>query len=117
YYKTLPPLDVQRKVIYLLERRVEEIMVHQFTDLPLKKFREIKQSLSFHFKDANDPQNIKNNTASWVGFVFGALIILFVFTFGMTILRSVSKEKSNRVVEILLSSVKARQLLSGKILG
>ncbi|MCO5269823.1 MAG: ABC transporter permease [Brumimicrobium sp.] len=116
-YKEYPPLNVQRKLVYFLERRVEELMVEQFTDLPIEKFREIKQSLAFHLIDANDPRNEKSNTASWVGFAFGTLIFLFIFSFGMTILRSVSREKTNRVVEVLLSSVKARQLLSGKVIG
>jgi ABC-2 type transport system permease protein len=35
----------------------------------------------------------------------------------MTILRSISKEKSNRVVELILATVKPRQLMLGKIIG
>lgn len=116
-YRELPPSNIQRQLVYLVERRLEEIMVAQFTDLSLEKFREIKQSLSFTLKDTYDPKNEKSTISGWVGFSFGSLIVLFVFMFGMTILRSVSKEKSNRIVEVLLSSVKARQLLMGKILG
>jgi ABC-2 type transport system permease protein len=53
----------------------------------------------------------------WVGFVFGAIIVLFVLLFGMTILRSTTREKSNRIVEVLLASVKPSQLMLGKITG
>ena len=116
-YRERPPEKIQRQIIYLVERRMEEIMVRQFTDLSVNKFREIKQSLNFSFKDVYDPKNEKSTTASWVGFSFGTLIILFVFMFGMTILRSVSREKSNRIIEVLLSSVNAKQLLTGKVLG
>lgn len=116
-YREYPPENIQRQIRYLVERRMEEIMVQQFTDLSVNKFREIKQSLNFSFKDVYDPKNEKSTTASWVGFSFGTLIILFVFMFGMTILRSVTREKSNRIVEVLLSSVNPRQLLTGKILG
>ena len=116
-YREQPPENIQRKIIYLVERRMEEIMVDQFTDLSVSKFREIKQSLNFSFKDVYDPKNEKSTSASWVGFSFGTLIIIFVFMFGMTILRSVSREKSNRIIEVLLSSVNARQLLTGKVLG
>jgi ABC-2 type transport system permease protein len=35
----------------------------------------------------------------------------------MTILRSVNREKSNRIVEVVLSSVSSRQLMSGKLIG
>jgi ABC-2 type transport system permease protein len=69
-------------------------------------------------RDAYRP-SLKNNyyMAAYTGFFFGALILLFVFTFGMTILRSSSKEKSNRVAEVMLSIIKPGQLLMGKILG
>lgn len=116
-YRERPPEYVQHQLVYLVERRLEEIMVREFTDLSVEKFREIKQSLTFNLKDTYDPKNENSTTASWVGFVFGSLIILFVFMFGMTILRSVAREKANRIVEVLLSSVKARQLLTGKVLG
>lgn len=116
-YRVRPPLSVQRELSYLIERRMEEIMVEEFTDLSLAEFRDIKQSLSFSLKDTYDPKNEQSTTAGWVGFGFGILIIFFVFMFGMTILRSVAREKTNRIVEVMLSSVKARQLLTGKILG
>ena len=117
FYREKPPSNVQREIVYLVERRLEEIMVNQFTDLSVEKFRDIKQSLSFSLRNVYDPRNEQSNTASWVGFSFGGLIMVFVFMFGMTILRSISREKSNRIVEVLLSNVKARQLLTGKVLG
>lgn len=116
-YKEYPPENIQRHLVYYVERRLEEIMVQQFTDLSVEEFRDIKQSLRFNLKNAYDPRNEKSTIEGWVGFGFGLLIILFVFMFGMTILRSVAREKTNRIVEVLLSSVKARQLLAGKVLG
>lgn len=116
-YRKNPPPRVKEQLRYLIERRFEELMVKQFTDLSVAKFRDIKQSFNFHYKNTYDPRNKESTTSSWVGFVFGALIILFIFMFGMTILRSVVKDKSNRIVELLLSHVKARELMAGKVLG
>lgn len=49
---------------------------------------------------------------------FGSLMILFmVITTGQLLVRSMLEEKSNRVIEVLLSSCSARDLMSGKILG
>jgi ABC-2 type transport system permease protein len=48
---------------------------------------------------------------------FGAFIFLFIFLFGMTILRAVMREKSSRIVEILLATVSPKALLIGKIIG
>ena len=116
-YRERPSESLQRRLIYHIERRIEEVMVDEFTDLSVGKFREIKQPLSFSFKNAYDPKNEVSYISGWVGYAFGMFIILFVFLFGMTILRSVSQEKSNRIVEILLAAVSPKKLLSGKILG
>ncbi|MFC1924908.1 ABC transporter permease, partial [Chloroflexota bacterium] len=49
--------------------------------------------------------------------VFGLLFMLsIIFTSGF-MLQSVTEEKENRIIEVLLSSVSARQLLVGKVLG
>jgi len=116
-YRELPSENIQRRLIYHIERRFEEVMVQEFTDLDVAKFREIKQSMNFSFKNTYDPKNEVNYKAAWVGYVFGIGILLFVFLFGMTILRGVANEKSNRVVEVLLASVSPKQLLMGKVIG
>jgi ABC-2 type transport system permease protein len=51
------------------------------------------------------------------GFVFAALLILPSFIYGNDIMRGIVQEKSERVVEVLISSVTPTQLLMGKILG
>ena len=108
---------MQTRVQYHYERRLEEVLVQQFTKMSLKKFRSIKQPIGVTFKDVSDPQGEANDMTGWAGFFFGALIFLFIFLFGMTILRSVSREKSNRIVEVLLASVSPNQLMLGKIFG
>lgn len=50
-------------------------------------------------------------------YIFGLLFIFSVFFTSGYLLQGISEEKENRVVEILLSSVSAGQLLAGKILG
>jgi ABC-2 type transport system permease protein len=51
------------------------------------------------------------------GFVFAALLILPSFIYGNETMRGIVQEKSERVVEVLVSSVTPMQLLMGKILG
>lgn len=116
-YREKPPEMVQRKLVYQLERRMEEIMIKEFTSLSIQDFRSIKQSLNFSMRNTYDPRDERKESEGWVGFVFGSVIIFFILSFGMTMLRGVAKEKSNRIVEVLLSSVNPRQLLTGKILG
>ena len=51
------------------------------------------------------------------GFIIGMLLYMFVFIYGSMILRSVLEEKTSRIIEIIISSVKPTQLMMGKIVG
>lgn len=51
------------------------------------------------------------------GYFFGIMLGIAVFTSAGYLLQGVARDKSDRIVEILLSSVSARQLLAGKVLG
>ena len=52
-----------------------------------------------------------------VPYLFSILLIMAIFTSSGFLLQGLGEEKENRVMEILLSSVSARQLLTGKVLG
>lgn len=78
-------------------------------------------------------RNVKLNTVRWskeggeqasstylaiiVGGMFTLLIYIFVLTYGSMVMHSVIEEKTNRIVELLVSSVKPFQLMMGKIIG
>ena len=61
----------------------------------------------------------KSNTEVEVGLsIFaGILIYFFIFMFGAQVLKGVMEEKSSRIVEVIISSVKPTQLMLGKIIG
>ncbi len=52
-----------------------------------------------------------------IGYVSSFLIYMFIFIYGAMVMRGVIEEKTNRVVEIIISSVKPFQLMMGKIIG
>lgn len=52
-----------------------------------------------------------------VSMVLGMIIYMFIVIFGGMVMSSVIEEKSSRVVEVLVSSVKATELMFGKIIG
>jgi len=52
-----------------------------------------------------------------VGYIGGFLIYMFIFFFGAQLMRGVIEEKVNRIVEVIVSSVKPFQLMMGKIIG
>lgn len=51
------------------------------------------------------------------GFFSGAFMMIFILMYGMMVFRSVMEEKTNRIVEVIISSVKPFQLMMGKIIG
>jgi ABC-2 type transport system permease protein len=59
----------------------------------------------------------RNEYAGIFGFACAVLIFFFVTVYGMQVMRSVMEEKTNRIVEVIVSSVKPFQLMLGKIIG
>jgi ABC-2 type transport system permease protein len=55
--------------------------------------------------------------ASGVGYAAGFLIYFTLFLYGAMVMRGVMEEKTNRIAEVMVSSVKPRQLMMGKIVG
>jgi len=62
---------------------------------------------------------VKSSTemAMAIGYIAGFIIYMFVFMYGMMVMRGVMEEKQNRIVEVIISSVKPFQLLFGKVVG
>lgn len=63
----------------------------------------------------NASYDVEVSTA--LGAISGILIYFFIFLFGAQVMRGVIEEKSNRIVEVIISSVKPFQLMMGKIVG
>lgn len=60
----------------------------------------------------------KDSLASYaIGYGSGMLLYFFMLFYGMSVMRSVMEEKTNRIAEIIISSVKPYQLMLGKIFG
>ncbi|PHN03331.1 ABC transporter permease [Flavilitoribacter nigricans] len=65
----------------------------------------------------NNTGKLASKIAAAMGFVMGFVMYLTVFIYGMMVMRSVMEEKTNRIVEVMISSVKPFQLMMGKIIG
>ena len=64
-----------------------------------------------------DEQASSTYVAIIVGGIFTLLIYIFVITYGGMVMQSVIEEKTNRIIELLVSSVNPFQLMMGKIIG
>jgi len=81
------------------------------------KNAEAKVSISL--SKASGEKNVKglNYIKVFIGAGFGYLIMMFIIIYGNMVMRSVIEEKTNRIIEIIISSVKPFQLMMGKIIG
>ena len=55
--------------------------------------------------------------ATGMGFVLGMILYMFLLIYGAMVMQSVIEEKNNRVLEVVVSSIRPFQLMMGKILG
>lgn len=78
-----------------------------------------KAEASVHLTKFSGEDSVKglNEIKIGIGSVFGYMIMMFIIIYGNFVMRSVIEEKSNRIIEIIVSSVKPFQLMMGKILG
>ncbi len=117
FYRDQLGLDARMQLKFQVEKRMEELIASQHSTLTEEAFRQIKQGFVFDFRDLKDPKNESKEANAWAGFIFGAFILFFVGLYGMTIFRATVREKSNRIVEVLLASVRPEQLMLSKITG
>lgn len=120
YYKKQPGMSTVIKI----EREIESVI--RSTEIQ-NKFKITKEQLSEIDPDINvnpisidvdgdeESKNVAISTA--IGFFGAILIYFFIFMYGVQIMRGVIEEKTSRIVEIIISSVKPFQLMMGKILG
>jgi len=75
--------------------------------------------VSINLTKATGEETVKglNEIKVGIGAAFGYLIMMFIVIYGNMVMRSVIEEKTNRIIEIIISSVKPFQLMMGKIIG
>ena len=64
-----------------------------------------------------DASKLTGAIAAGIGGLMGIIMYIVVFIYGMMVMRSVMEEKTNRIVEVMISSVRPFQLMLGKIIG
>ena len=113
----------------LITNRIEKIIegekrkkVIDETGMPdlEKKLAATKTNITLEtIKLGEEGKAVKSSTeiAMAIGYVAGFLMYFFVLMYGIMVMRGVMEEKTNRIVEVIISSVKPFQLLFGKIVG
>lgn len=67
--------------------------------------------------ETGEAKKSSSMVAFGASYIMGFIIYFFVFFYGSMVMNSVMEEKKNRIVEVIISSVKPFQLMAGKIIG
>ncbi|MEI8100595.1 MAG: ABC transporter permease, partial [Bacteroidota bacterium] len=94
----------------------------QFARLGLREGQidSLQSSCSLETKEVTGQGDVKESSSglkSGIGFALAFMIYIFIFVYGSMVMRSAMEEKTNRIVEVIVSSVKPFDLMMGKILG
>ncbi|RXQ96632.1 ABC transporter permease [Ancylomarina salipaludis] len=85
-----------------------------------QKLAETKTPISvktIKFGEDGEVKESSTEIAMGLGFAMSFIIYMFIFMYGVQVMRGVIEEKSNRIIEVIISSVKPFQLMMGKIVG
>ncbi|HBX51750.1 MAG TPA: ABC transporter permease [Bacteroidales bacterium] len=121
YSNKQPSLGVKMHISNAIEKELERLKLKTYDIKDLDAIlKAVKTNISIQtIKWTDDGKEEKTSTeiAMAVGIISGILIYFFIFMYGAQVMRGVIEEKTNRIVEVIVSSVKPFQLMMGKIIG
>lgn len=114
-------VDFSGSVSGRINRAVEDYRIGSYGIEGLETImKEVKSNVSvkeFTLDDTGRATVSESGIYMVLSMVFGMMIYMFIAMFGGSVMSSVIEEKSSRVVEVLVSSVKSLELMFGKIIG
>ena len=121
YYSDDPlGLDAETAIKDALSTRLREYKMTQ-QEIDPKLVESLRTKIRLEPKAIADEteqiSTMRTALGAGIGFVMGLLMYMGVFIYGMMIMRSVMEEKTNRIVEVMISTVRPFQLMMGKIIG
>lgn len=119
YYKKSPGFAVTQYLRDNLENKLYEfkLAANNINPAIIKSARQKINILNEKIYENGKSKESKTDILVGVGFACGVLIFMFLTIYGTQVMRSVMEEKTSRVVEVIISSVRPFQLMIGKILG
>ena len=119
--KKQPPIGLLSYIENSLKKEIErqKLLAYKIENLD-DIMKNVETNVSVQTKkldDAGVEQGTSTGIAMALAYILGFLMYMLVFIFGAQVMRGVIEEKTSRVVEVIISSVKPIQLMMGKIIG
>jgi ABC-2 type transport system permease protein len=119
--KQQPPIGLLQHIERSLEKEIErqKLLTFKIENLDdIMKTIETKVSVqTIKIDSSGSVKETSTGIAMALAYILGIMMYMLVFIFGSQVMRGVIEEKTSRVVEVIISSVKPIQLMMGKIIG
>lgn len=119
--KKQPPIGLIDHISSALSKEIErqKLLSYNIDDLDkiLKSVRTRVSVQTIRIDDAGTVKATSTGVAMALAYIGGFLMYMLVFLFGSQVMRGVIEEKTSRVVELIVSSVRPVELMMGKIIG
>ena len=123
YANSSSSLSVESSITDQIERILEAEKLKRYNIDNLQQILdEVKTSVTLptfrNDKSQEEETHAQSSTVATVtGYVLGFILYMFLLIYGQMVMQSVIEEKNNRVLEVMVSSVRPFDLMMGKILG
>ncbi len=119
FFKKSPGFAVNQYIRDVMEKKLYELklMANNIDPSILKNARQTVNITNIKVEEGGAIKKSKTEVLAFIGFACGVLIFIFLTVYGAQVMRSVMEEKTSRIVEVIISSVKPFQLMMGKIIG
>lgn len=119
YSEKQPSLDVKNYIKGVMKKEIEAEKL-ALEGINPQTLRAIKTNVflsSIKVDGSGNEEKTSTEMSMIVGLFSAILIYFFIFMFGSQVMRGVIEEKTSRIIEVVISSVKPFQLMMGKIIG
>ena len=113
------PMEVETYISNVMEKEIEDQkLMANGVDPEIVSAVKTDVNLSVMRMDENGNEKETFTEVQYtLGIILAVLVYMFIILFGGQVMQGVSEEKTNRIIEVIISSVKPFQLMMGKIIG
>lgn len=124
-----PPVELTGYINSVLTEAVKSKRLKEYSEnkqiddetiVGLQGIVDSKESISintYRWSENGEAEDTVSELASAIGMMFTFIMFFFVMMYGSLVMQSVVEEKTNRIIEVIISSVKPFYLMMGKIIG
>lgn len=119
YAKTSPGINLVKGFENKIESQIRDIKLTRsgLTEEQLDELKTNLQIASFNITETGDEKKSDAGVTFGIGYAMGFLIYMFLFVYGAQVMQGVIEEKSSKIVEVVVSTVRPFHMMIGKVVG